>query len=877
MFKRLPRGVFLCALFPALFSACRKPETPVFRLIDRLTPEGVLETPLARLRAHFPVLTQTAAGADIAVFKLEGREYGVLPTRAPLLAQAEADRPERLVVRRDGRELPPLEARDADAAGWVWMKGEALTRADIYLKPGERFDASVFLPPGPAVVEIAGYPTGDAPRALRVEVNGRVAGEVAIGAEGSVRLPAETVLGENGISVVFSGDDAARPGAAASKAVRISSILVKSMADLVLIARPNGERAFQGSYDVEYATLPDDVVQWMASSLQVAPVFGRDGWLLLYALEHYALEDSGSGPNPFAVKKKIKAENNVTFNALMAPAPTRLAVPCRIPEAAVLKFGIGFAERISESAEDTVHFRVVWESGGGRDVLFERRVQPGLADRKSNVSWQSVALDGWAGRKGRLLLETEGPAANPAPAFWANPVIVPAEGAPAGDRRPPNVVLVSIDTLRADHLRSYGYARETSPAMDALAADSALFLNARSHAPYTLASHASILTGLLPTRHRALQLDQSLDASALTLADRFRSQGYLTAAITGGGQVSARYGLAKGFDVFDERAWVHKDNDLAGLHYGRVANWLKDNRSAPFFLFVHTYQPHDPYDAPAPWGGMFLAPGARWPRADLQVILGSGFRELFKTMTPAETENLVALYDGEIRYTDEALIKPLVALLRELGLYDRTLIVLTSDHGEKFHEHYGWVHAHTLYDEEIRVPLLFKFPASRHAGERIVDSVRSVDIAPTVLDASGLGFEAPDFDGRSLVRRLEGGPAEDLPVLSFLPGGLIDDIPEKVALIDGAGGKLILNQRYPAGAYTYFVPPPPPQDDVELYDLPSDPGEKRNAAAGDAARVRKLYEILKPHQERLAQAGESRRFRMDEALREKLRTLGYIR
>ncbi|MBN2206329.1 MAG: sulfatase-like hydrolase/transferase, partial [Candidatus Aminicenantes bacterium] len=619
MFKRHQRCALLCTVVLALFSACRKEETPVFRLIDHLTPDGVLETPLARLRDHFPILTQTAAGVDLPTAKIEGREYVLLPSRAPLLAQAGADRPERLTVRRDGQIIPPLEARSSDAAGWVWLKGEALTRADIYLKPGERFDTSVFLPPGPAVIEISGYPTGDAPRALRVEVNGRVAGEVAIGSEGSVRLSAEAVLGENSLGVVFSGADAsaAKPGLVASKAVRISAILVRSMSDLVLIARPSAERTFQGSYAVEYATLPEDVVQWMASSLQVAPVFGRDGWLLLYALEHYALADAGSGDNPFAVKKKLKAENNVTFNALMAPAPSRLAVPCRIPGGAILKFGTGFAERISENAADAVTFRIVLESGERHDVLFERVVHPGLAERKASVSWQSVALDAWSGRKGRLVLETEGEAAYPAPAFWANPQIVPgkAEPSPSKDRVPPNVILISIDTLRADHLRCYGYARETSPAMDALASDSALFENARSHAPYTLSSHASILTGLLPTSHQVLQLDQSLDASALTLADRFRSRGYLTAAIVGGGQVSARYGMAKGFDLFDERAWIHQENDLAGLHYGRVANWLKDNRSVPFFLFIHTYQPHDPYDAPAPWGRMFLAPDAPWPSA----------------------------------------------------------------------------------------------------------------------------------------------------------------------------------------------------------------------------------------------------------------------
>jgi len=876
---RKRRVLLLSLLALVLGSSCRRRETPVFRFIDNLTRDGVLESPLSDLRSHFPILTRTVDAADVATLKIEGREYGAIPTEAPLLAKVGEALPERLTVRRDGRDVPPLEEMRADAEGWVWMRGEARVNINVYLKPGERFDANVLLPPGPAVIEISGYPTGppDSPGMLRIEINGRAAGEVAIGPQGVVRLAGDAVLGDNTISVVFSGSRPAAAGSVArEKAVRLSSILVKSLSDLVLVTPPEGERMLRGTYGLEYTALPRDVVEWMRSSLQLSPVFGRDGWLSLFALEHYALNDSGSGDNPDFIKKKIKIENNVTFNVLMAPPPSRLAVSCRVPSRAVLKFGIGLLERSGGEEGETVAFRIAFESEGRRSILFTRDLRLGNLAKDETVSWQSVNLAKRAGQTGRFVLETEARGGNPVPAFWANPQIVRAEADPSAKRVPPNVILISIDTVRADHLRCYGYARETSPAIDALASDSALFLNARSQAPYTLSSHASILTGLLPTSHQVLHLDQSLDTAAVTLADRFRAEGYITAAIVGGGQVSAKYGLAKGFDFFDERAWIHKDNDLAGLHYGRVANWLKENRPSPFFLFVHTYQPHDPYDAPAPWNRMFLDEDAPWSSADLQVILGAGFQELFKRMTSAQTANLVGLYDGEIRYTDEALIGPLVALLRELGLYDRTLIVLTSDHGEKFNEHYGWVHAHTLYDEEIHVPLMFKFPASRHRGDRIEDSVRSIDIAPTVLEVAGIGFKLDEIDGRSLMGRLDGQAPADRPVLSYLPAGFIDDIPEKIALIQGAR-KLILNKRYEAGAYTYFNPPPPPQDDVELFDLAGDPGEKRNAAGADPAMVRRLFEALKPFQARLAAAGKSKRFQMDEALREKLRTLGYIR
>ena len=287
------------------------------------------------------------------------------------------------------------------------------------------------------------------------------------------------------------------------------------------------------------------------------------------------------------------------------------------------------------------------------------------------------------------------------------------------DKNSINVILISLDTLRADHLKCYGYKRNTSPNIDKLAKDSVVFFNTFSHAPYTLSSHMSMMTSLLPMNHKVLYIDRSLNPSIKTLADLLRNNDYITVAFTGGGQVSARYGFSKGFDFYYEEYMGGVHINSAERLFKHASKWIRKNKNLKFFLFLHTFQIHNPYHSPPPFGQIFLKKEYPWKYISLQEILGQGYPRLFRELKRIEKENVIALYDGEIRYTDECFIKPFIKELKKLNLYDRTMIILTSDHGEEFRDHYSWGHGHNLYNEVIKVPLIIKFPYSKYSGKKV--------------------------------------------------------------------------------------------------------------------------------------------------------------
>jgi len=293
-------------------------------------------------------------------------------------------------------------------------------------------------------------------------------------------------------------------------------------------------------------------------------------------------------------------------------------------------------------------------------------------------------------------------------------------------------------------------------------------------------------------------------------------------------------------------------------------------------LFLHTYQTHNPYKSPAPLGQMFLKENHPWKAAFLQNILGPGFPGLFQALIPVERENLVALYDGEIRYADEFLIKPLLEDLKRLELYDETMIILLSDHGEEFYDHISWEHGHTLYNEVLRVPLLIKFPHSKHRGTRIEPYVGLVDLMPTILEEGGWLSAGPKLEGKSLLSLIEGGEKKGRTLMSYLPDGMAECIPQRIALIRSPY-KLVINQDYSARAYEYFSPPPPKQEAVELYHLGRDPLERKNLADQERNLAQELIKQAEAFLKRGDRGRKSQKFLWDKALEEKLRALGYIK
>ncbi len=261
-------------------------------------------------------------------------------------------------------------------------------------------------------------------------------------------------------------------------------------------------------------------------------------------------------------------------------------------------------------------------------------------------------------------------------------LLIPTGCALRGERLPRGIVLVSIDTLRADHLGAYGYARPTSPFFDELAQRGTLFERAIVQLPGTLPSHMSIFTGLYPAEHGVYPPDNVLAVNVPTLPEVLRAHGFRTAGFTEGGYVDGHYGFERGFDRFADDTGEGSRAVEATLARGLdfLAGLQRDER---FFLFLHTYVVHDPYDPPPPYERLFWEdspPAEAWePTGPNLTAVNRGER----TVTPATVRYFEALYDGSIRYFDDRL-RAFFARLDELGLTDETTIVLTSDHGEEF-------------------------------------------------------------------------------------------------------------------------------------------------------------------------------------------------
>jgi len=384
-------------------------------------------------------------------------------------------------------------------------------------------------------------------------------------------------------------------------------------------------------------------------------------------------------------------------------------------------------------------------------------------------------------------------------------------GAPPPERVPgANVVVIGIDTLRADHLGCYGYRRPTSPRLDALAREAVLFETAVSPSPWTLPAFASIFTGLLPSSHRAgegKQLNVSrLDPARATLATVLHEAGWRTGSFVSNGYVGRDVGLAEGFDEHREAM------QSAGAAAQAIA-WLQAHAQERFFVFLHIVDPHQPYAPPAEDAAPFLDPRYTGPVG----ASFSGFGD--PTWSDADRRRVVDLYDGEVHFAD-GLVGRVLDTLASLGVADRTLVVVVSDHGEELFEHRLIGHGHTLYDELLRVPLIVRWPGGG-LHRRVAPQVRAMDVFPTVLDA--LALPVPDgLDGVSLLPLLHGGRASPETETAFAEYLIVD--PERKA-IRRDGLKLILD---------------PASGAASLFDLRADPTEQRDVASTRPAETAEL-------------------------------------
>ena len=422
-------------------------------------------------------------------------------------------------------------------------------------------------------------------------------------------------------------------------------------------------------------------------------------------------------------------------------------------------------------------------------------------------------------------------------------------GAPS----PPSVVLVLVDTVRADRLSVYGSPRDTTPSLAARAERAAVFEHAFATSPWTVPSTASLLTGLTPRRHGAGYRTGKqhgftvLPDDVPTLAGRLSEHGYETAAIVNNVFLGRGFGLHRGFARYDHSPAGDLDVRRADEVVESGLRWLAEPRTGPAFLLLHLMDPHIAYDPPPDVAGRFTAdlPSQRFR---LPVRLPKAIR---RDPPSAEVDRrfLEAAYDEELVAVDRALER----LLRELdgGALEGSVVMVTSDHGEEFFEHGGFEHGHALYQELLHVPLLVWGPGVRPG--RYDEPVSLVDALPTVLDAVG----APPQDGVSgrslwgLVTRGEALASRDLVAEALLHG------PERRVLV-----------RWP---HKLDVKTGPGR--VRLFDLEADPGERRNLAKERPELVATLRAALDAESR---EARESSLADVDEETREKLAGLGYV-
>lgn len=304
----------------------------------------------------------------------------------------------------------------------------------------------------------------------------------------------------------------------------------------------------------------------------------------------------------------------------------------------------------------------------------------------------------------------------------------------------PNVVIYLVDTLRADRLGCYGYPKPTSPHLDRFADGATLFETAIAQAPWTRPSVASILSGLGPLSHGVRTLEDRLPDAAETLAERLRAAGYRTAAFSTNAHIDKDTGFAQGFDDF----YFHPQEDSASVSQ-RVVSWLDARRGTePFFLYIHTLDPHSPYTPPPDLRRKF-APGARPEAGSLEHV--KRIYSVRGKRRAAHIEEVSPLYDAEIAANDRA-FGALLSALKERKLFEESLIVFVADHGEALGERGLFGHAQSLYSEELDVPLVVKLPRQTR-GERVSHLAQHVDLLPTLLTAAGLSPPA-GLPGRDL-------------------------------------------------------------------------------------------------------------------------------
>ncbi len=508
-----------------------------------------------------------------------------------------------------------------------------------------------------------------------------------------------------------------------------------------------------------------------------------------------------------------------------------------IPENAILMVGLGSASPVPGLAVPPSTFELIAESGQDKWTLLSETLAP-----DASTGWQNRRIDlaELAGKEVRFTLNSSAPTKGDEVSFplWGSPEIL----APRPQREARNLVLISLDTVRADHVGGSFAGVQLTPRFDELAAQGTVFREAIAPYNATTASHMTLFTGVYPVLHEVTHPVMRLPDSISTLAETLARKGFQTSAVTEDAMISATSGFNRGFDFYRE------NRDVIGLASSveqtvqQGIDWLDSHQGQRFFLFLHTYAAHSPYVPPKEFLELFPDSSSE-AQSDRERRFGKIKRS----------------YAAEVRYADATFAK-LFAAMERLGVLRDTVVVVTADHGEELGEHGLLGHAKTVYDEVTRVPLIFWAPGLVPSGAVVEDEVSLVDVMPTILELLRIDVPA-GLHGVSLLAAMN-GKTEGLGATRFAEGRSEDQAGKRLVTARTREHKWILSEG---------------QDEPKVFDLRSDPGEQRPlddpALQAEGKRLLDGYEALG---EGRAQHKSAAPPAVDEETQKKLEALGYV-
>lgn len=422
--------------------------------------------------------------------------------------------------------------------------------------------------------------------------------------------------------------------------------------------------------------------------------------------------------------------------------------------------------------------------------------------------------------------------------------------------RDANVIIMVLDAGGAKHFGCYGYPRNTTPVIDALAKEGTKFDSAYCQAVYTLASTASLMSGLYPIHHRIIYTKNRLSSDIFTMAEAFRAGGYATGTFVSNGNASDIFGMAQGFDKVDD---VFRHEDYSG--WGQditdsFERWLGETSHHKFFAYLHYREPHAPFNPPPEWKFKFTDPeykGSILDSYETRKKINMGELQV----TEQDKDFIRSLYDANLNYADYE-VGLVLKKLKELGIYDHTIVIVSADHGEAFWEHNFQGHNSQVYQESIHIPMVIKLARGSDVAKENANPIRTIDIYPTLIDLLDLSHKYVNVDGRSFVPYFRSAPADGREIVS----------------------QVIMERQYALMDHDYKYLVDLVAHKEELYNLKTDPLEKNNLVVQEPVRAgyfqARLFKMLSTKKTVGAYFQKSEQAVIDEAAKENLKALGYV-